>query len=355
MLRLSPLIVASALLLASSGALAQTKETPQARAAYARVVAYRTGIEQAHGRFVAVNGIRMHYLEWGNASGVPLVWAHGSGSDGYELRHVAPKLAAAGYRVLAVDYRGHGQTRVKSVDFGIYHIADDLVGLLDSLRIPAAVFGGASKGGSVAAAVYDQHPTRVLGLLMADGGTWSLQYMYDRETPEQIRQSISDPLPQIFGASEYEVWQKVVGDMSAEDLQKREQSGWNFDMLRRIGLNMKGDWAFLPDFEALMGKLGMEAVTAKPTMIPPLQWSENAMIPRMMFRDLDVPMMILDPQSDRDAKPVTDQNEWLVKDHPNLVIHKIYPQTGHNILNDKPDWLVRDAVALLEVVRRRRR
>ena len=45
-------------------------------------------------------------LEWGSAKGVPLVWAHGSGSDGYELRAVAPRLAEAGYRVLAVDYRG---------------------------------------------------------------------------------------------------------------------------------------------------------------------------------------------------------------------------------------------------------
>lgn len=86
-------------------------------------------------------------------------------------------------------------------------------------------------------------------------------------------------------------------------------------------------------------------------MIPPLQWSENAMIPRMMFRDLHVPMMILDPQSDLDPRPVADQHAWLVKDHPTLVIHKIYP--GHNVLHDKPDWLVRDAVELLDVVRRR--
>ena len=355
MFRLSRFIAVPCLVLASSSALAQTKETPQARAAYAKVAAQRNDFEKSHGRFVAVNGIRMHYLEWGDAKGVPLVWAHGSGSDGYELRAVAPRLAKAGYRVLAVDYRGHGQTRVKDVNFGIYHIADDLIGLLDSLRIRAAVFGGASKGGSVAAAVYDQYPTRVLGLLMADGGTWSLQYMYDRETPEQIRKSISDPLPIITGASELEVFQKIVGDMSAEELQKRERSGWTFDMLRRIGIAMSGEWAFLPDFEALMGKLGMEAVTTKPTMIPPLQWSENAMIPRMMFRSLHVPMMILDPQSEPDAKPVTDQNLWLVKDHPGLVIHQIYPQTGHNILNDRPDWFVRDAVELLGRVRQRLR
>jgi pimeloyl-ACP methyl ester carboxylesterase len=355
MTRISTLVVVPALALASSSGIAQTSETPQARATYTHVVAMRNEFEAAHGHFVAVDGIRMHYLEWGDAKGVPLVWAHGSGSDGYELRAVAPRLAEAGYRVLAVDYRGHGQTRVKDVNFGIYHIADDLVGLLDSLKIPAAVFGGASKGGSVAAAVYDQYPSRVLGLLMADGGTWSLQYMYDRETPEQLRQSISDPLPQIYGASELEVFQKIVGDMSAEELQKREKSGWTFDMLRRIGRNMSGQWAFLPDFEALMGKLGMEAVTMKATMVPPLQWSENAMIPRMMFRNLRVPMMILDPQGEHDAKPVTDQNLWLVDDHPGLVTHKIYPQTGHNILNDRPDWLVRDAVELLAVVRRRQR
>jgi hypothetical protein len=78
------------------------------------------------------------------------------------------------------------------------------------------------------------------------------------------------------------------------------------------------------------------------------------MIPRMMFRNLHIPMMILDPQSEHDAKPVTDQNLWLVEDHPKLVIHRIYPQTGHNVLNDRPNWFVRDAVALLDVVRKRR-
>ena len=351
--RISTVLALPSLVIAFSSGLAQSVDTAAVRAAYANASAVRRDIERAHGRFVSVDGIRMHYLEWGDAKGVPFVWAHGSGSDGYELRAVAPRLAEAGYRVLAVDYRGHGGTRVKDFNFGIYHIADDLVGLLDSLRIPAAIFGGASKGGSVAAAVYDQYPTRVLGLLMADGGTWSLQYMYDRATPEQIRQSISDPLPQLFGASELEVFQKIVGDMPAEELQKREQSGWTFDMLRRIGPNVRGQWAFLPDFEALMGKLGMEAVTMKPTMVPPLQWSENAMIPRMMFRNLHVPMMILDPQSERDARPVTDQNEWLVADHPTLVINRIYPETGHNVLQSRPDWFVRDAVELLGRVRQR--
>ena len=64
------------------------------------------------------------------------------------------------------------------------------------------------------------------------------------------------------------------------------------------------------------------------------------------------PMMILDPQNDRDVFPVTDQNEWLAKDHPDLVIHRAYAQSAHDILQSRPDWLVRDAAALLDRVRK---
>ena len=65
-------------------------------------------------------------------------------------------------------------------------------------------------------------------------------------------------------------------------------------------------------------------------------------------------MMIIDPQDDRDVVPATDQNERLAKDHPGLVIHRIYPQTRQNIVLTRPDWLVRDAVELLDRVHGRR-
>jgi hypothetical protein len=65
-------------------------------------------------------------------------------------------------------------------------------------------------------------------------------------------------------------------------------------------------------------------------------------------------MMIIDPQDDRDVVPATDQNERLAKDHPALVIHRIYPQTRQNVVQSRPDWLVRDAVELLDRVRGRR-
>ena len=60
--------------------------------------------------------------------------------------------------------------------------------------------------------------------------------------------------------------------------------------------------------------------------------------------------MILDPQEERDHLPVTHQNERLAKDHPDFVIHRIYPQSGHNIFQSRPDWFVRDAVELLRPI-----
>ena len=207
-------LFALSLLAAPAALRPQAADTTRMRAAFAAVTALRDDYERSYGRFVAVNGIRMHYLEWGGKNGVPLVWTHGNAGSAYEIRTVAPRLAQAGYRVLAVDYRGHGLTRVTDYDFTIHHIADDLIGLLDSLKIPAAVFGGVNKGAFVAAAVYDHYPNRVLGLVMADGGTWSSQWVYDRQSPEEARQRMSDPIPRITGASEFDVFRRVAGNVA---------------------------------------------------------------------------------------------------------------------------------------------
>lgn len=351
------LLVISALVAAAapSSVLSQTVDTARVRAAFEAVTARRNEYERSHGRFANVNGIRMHYLEWGNRRGVPLIWAHGSASTAYEIRAIAPRLAQSGYRVIAVDYRGHGLTRVADYDFSIYHIADDLVALLDHLKIRAAVFGGVSKGGFVAAAVYDQHPKRVLGLLMADGGTWSNQWIFDHAESDAVlrRLTQNDALPRIIKTSEFEVFQEIVGSQTpATDNASIERL---LDLLVRIGPQSDGTWTFLPGFERMMGSVDLYQATTRPTTLPLLQWSQHAVIPPVVFRNLAVPMMILDPQSqvNYDVLPVTDQNERLARQHPKFIVHRIYRDTGHNVLRARPEWFVRDAIDLLDRVRRR--
>ena len=58
--------------------------------------------------FVATNGIRMHYVEQG--TGPLVVLCHGWPESWYSYRHQIPALANAGFRVVAPDQRGYGQT-----------------------------------------------------------------------------------------------------------------------------------------------------------------------------------------------------------------------------------------------------
>ncbi|MEO8452190.1 MAG: alpha/beta hydrolase [Gemmatimonadota bacterium] len=344
---------------ASAPGLALVQDTTRVRAAYDRGKALFDDYERGHGHVAVVNGIRMHYLAWGAPSGVPLVWAHGSAGSGYEIRHLAPRLVAAGYRVIAPDYRGHGQTKVTDYEFGLDDIADDFVALLDKLGIRRAVFGGSSKGGFVAAAVYHLYPDRVSGLLMHDGGTWSNQWAFDHDSgyAASQRKMMASPdagPPRVTGESQYAVFRGLVGDAIASGHDVTPERA--VDLLCCISPMTEGGWAFIDGFEKLMGTpanyiIGMTA----PSRLPMLQWSQHALIPMEVFRRLRVPMMIIDPvKLPDDDPPVSDQNARLAAKFPNLVIHKIYPETGHAAFQERPDWFIRDATELLARVRRGR-
>ena len=59
-------------------------------------------------QFAITNGIRMHYVEAGE--GPLLILLHGFPESWFAWRHQIEPLAAAGYRVVAPDLRGYGQT-----------------------------------------------------------------------------------------------------------------------------------------------------------------------------------------------------------------------------------------------------
>ena len=127
-----------------------------------------------------------------------------------------------------------------------------------------------------------------------------------------------------------------------------------FDLLVRINPASNNRWAFLPGFSQMMGTIpSYTAGVTRPTTLPLFQWSQHAMIPLVVYRHLNVPMMILDPQQPNEVFSVTDQNERLARLNPTLVTHRVYPQTNRDVLRAKPGWFVRDALELLERVRER--
>ncbi len=116
-------------------------------------------------RVVSANGIRLAVRDEG--SGPAVVLCHGFPELAYSWRRQVPALVAAGFRVLAPDQRGYGDSdRPDAVAaYDIHHLTGDLVGLLDALDIERAVFVGHDWGGLVTWMLPLLHPARTAGVV----------------------------------------------------------------------------------------------------------------------------------------------------------------------------------------------
>lgn len=116
-------------------------------------------------RTVAVNGINMHVAEKGEGPVVLLL--HGFPELWYTWRHQILSLASRGYRAVAPDLRGFGDTDAPADlrSYSILHIVGDLVALLDSLAQDKVFVVGHDWGASVAWALCMLRPDRVKALV----------------------------------------------------------------------------------------------------------------------------------------------------------------------------------------------
>ncbi|KAH1259034.1 Bifunctional epoxide hydrolase 2 [Glycine max] len=92
-------------------------------------------MEKIEQKTVSTNGINMHVASIG--SGPVVLFLHGFPELWYTWRHQLLSLSAAGYRAIAPDLRGYGDTDAPpdASSHSILHIVADLVGLLDALGI----------------------------------------------------------------------------------------------------------------------------------------------------------------------------------------------------------------------------
>jgi pimeloyl-ACP methyl ester carboxylesterase len=116
-------------------------------------------------RRIEANGIRMHIAEIG--SGPLVVLLHGFPELWYSWRRQLVALAAAGYRAVAPDQRGYGQTDqpAEIEAYSMPHLVGDLIGLLDALGEERAVVVGHDWGAPVAWNAALWRPDRVRGVV----------------------------------------------------------------------------------------------------------------------------------------------------------------------------------------------
>jgi pimeloyl-ACP methyl ester carboxylesterase len=121
------------------------------------------------GRFLEIDGVRVHYVERG--SGRPLVLFHGNGSMIQDFESAGLiDLAARNYRVIAFDRPGFGHSsRPRNVVWSPEVQADLFMKALTRLNVHQAIVLGHSWGTLVALALARRHPSLVQSLVLASG------------------------------------------------------------------------------------------------------------------------------------------------------------------------------------------
>ena len=99
--------------------------------------------------YVAANGIRHHYLEWGDPSNPPLLMLHATGLCAWPWKPVARRLAQH-YRVLAFDQRGHGDTDKSDKGYKFEYAGEDLAAIIEAMDLYSPRAIGHSSGGLAA-------------------------------------------------------------------------------------------------------------------------------------------------------------------------------------------------------------
>jgi epoxide hydrolase 4 len=131
---------------------------------------------------IRAGDLRMHAVVEGPEDGPLVVMLHGFPEFWYSWRYQIKALAAAGYRVVAVDQRGYNLTE-KRGPYDLFTLASDVAGLIHALGHKGAVVMGNDWGGVVAWVLGSSHPDIVEKLIVLNAphpsaGLMALRSMY---------------------------------------------------------------------------------------------------------------------------------------------------------------------------------
>lgn len=214
--------------------------------------------------FFDANGIRHHYLHWGDTNNPCIILLHGIRSYAKTWLNTAERLKDRFY-VIALDLRGRGKSGW-SADKKYYYqdYVADLEALVNQLNIGSCYLLGHSLGGQNALLYAAKHPSRVNGLIVEDIGPGSSA---SGEGAARIVREFNNT-PAIFDSWEEATafWRSIRPGISEESLGQRvretlkEAKGrviWSYDFvgIKDARLAAAIDTSMLPDLWSAVEKL----------------------------------------------------------------------------------------------------
>jgi pimeloyl-ACP methyl ester carboxylesterase len=256
------------------------------------------------GRFITVDGVRLHYVERG--TGTPLVLLHGNGSMIQDFQSSGLiDLAAKKYRVIAIDRPGFGHSRrPRSTVWTSEAQADLIAAALKKLEVPHAILLGHSWGTLVALALAVKYPQKVQALVLASG------YYYPTARGDVV--ILSPPAIPLLG----DVLSHTISPLLSRLM-------WPLLLRKIFGPNqVPKKFDGFPEEMAVRPSQIRASAAESALMIP----SAHAL--QKKYRLLEMPVAIVAGAEDRVIE--TEQSAHLHRDIPHSTLRCV-PQTGHMV------------------------
>lgn len=151
-------------------------------------------------KFITINSLNLHYVEWGAPGQPSIVLLHGFQSNAHTWDTFSQAMANT-YHVLALDQRGHGDTDwAPDGDYTPDAFIRDIVGFIDALNVAPTVLVGHSMGGRHAAMVAADYPDKAAKVVIVDTAAERPPAILDRMAQQPA--SDTPPEPETFASFE---------------------------------------------------------------------------------------------------------------------------------------------------------
>jgi non-heme chloroperoxidase len=257
-------------------------------------------------------GLRLHYAEQGDPTGEAIVFLHGYSDSWFSFSRVLPLLSPS-YHAFALTQRGHGDSQKPECCYTPEDFAADVDAFMEAVGIEKATLVGASTGALFAQQAALGYPHRVGRLVLIGAQTPANQAVTG--LVEEVR-ALEDPVPPEFvrGFQESTIYQPVPQeflDTVVSESLKLPARVWR-DYLDQAVLSIHHDYV-----------LELREIKAPTLML----WGEqDPLFPR--------------EEQERLAAAISGASL------------RVYPETGHAVHWDRPEWVVRDLEGFMKDARR---
>jgi pimeloyl-ACP methyl ester carboxylesterase len=253
-------------------------------------------------------GVRLHYAERGDPTGEAIVLLHGYSDSWFSFSRVLPLLAPS-YHAFAPTQRGHGDSDKPECCYTPEDFAADVDAFMEAVGIEKATLVGASTGALFAQRAALSYPRRVGRLILIGAQTPANEEVTG--LVEEVR-ALEDPVPAEFvrGFQESTIHQPVPReflDTVVSESHKLPARVWR-DYLEQAVLSIDHDYV-------------------------------------LELREIEAPTLIL--WGEQDPLFPREEQERLAAAIPGASL-KVYPETGHAVHWDRPEWVVRDLEEFME-------